>query len=135
LRDSGPAPPPPPPPPAAEKGGYSAAQAETGKTVYATHCARCHGAALKGGAAPALIGEPFARSLDVDHMTAPQLYDFITSHMPRNEPGFLSDAQYLAALAYLLSANGYPSGGTPLAKETLRSLALRPHPARAPGAK
>lgn len=115
-------------PAAEERGTYTKAQAAAGKQVYADHCARCHGTKLEGGQGPALVGKGFEKSLDVDHITANQLYDFITSHMPRNEPGFLTDEHYLAAFAYLLSANGYPAGRSALTKEKLRSVKLRPFP-------
>ena len=114
-------------------GSYTSEQATAGRQVYQSHCARCHGARLDGGASgPAVTGEAFARALDVGPMSAPQLYDFITSHMPRAQPGSLTDEQFLQAFAFLLSANGYPTGETPLTKRTLSTMALRPYPVRTP---
>jgi len=112
----------------AESGHYTAAQAEAGHGVYAAHCAVCHGARLQGGPGPALIGAKFARSLESDPITGPQLYEFITSHMPAGEPGSLGDREFLQAFAYLLAANGYPAGDAPLTKRTLGETKLLPYP-------
>ena len=115
---------------AAEVGAFTKAQADAGSRVYTSHCARCHGARLEGGMGPPLAGEAFVRTLDVDSTTAPQLYDFITSHMPRHQAGILTDQQYLRAFAFILSANGYPSGQKALTKQTLNTVELRPYPGR-----
>jgi mono/diheme cytochrome c family protein len=112
----------------AADGAYASAQAAAGEQVYRQHCARCHGAQLQGQASPPLVGEKFARTLTADPVTAPQLYEFITSHMPRNQPGILGDGDFLAAFAFLLSRNGYPSGDQPLRKETLGNVKLLPYP-------
>jgi len=109
---------------AAERGMYTAGQAQAGRAVYASHCAQCHGAGMQGGTGPALVGEPFERSLAHDHLSAPQLFDFITSHMPAGEPGLLADKQYLQAFAHLLARNGYPAGDTPLTKANLGRVKL-----------
>ena len=112
----------------AENGHYTAAQAEAGHAVYTAHCAMCHGARLQGGSGPPLIGAKFAHSLESDPITGPQLYEFITSHMPAGEPGVLGDAQFLQAFAYLLAVNGYPAGDAPLSKRTLGETKLLPYP-------
>ena len=41
------------------RGDYTNAQAARGATVYAQHCAQCHGANLQGESGPALTGQPF----------------------------------------------------------------------------
>ena len=113
---------------AADEGHYTAAQAQAGRTVYATNCALCHGANLQGGSAPVLVGGKFTKSLQSDPMTAPQLYEFITSHMPGGEPGVLGDAQFLQVFAFVLSMNGHPAGDRPLSRQTLGEVKLLPNP-------
>jgi hypothetical protein len=42
------------------------------------------------------------------------LYTYTRTNMPTGAGGSLPDAQYLAVVAYMLSENGAPAGGTPL---------------------
>lgn len=95
-------------------GGFTAAQAGAGSTVYAASCAQCHGTNLQGGAGPALTGASFRSSLDASYPTAAALLDFIRKQMPANAPGSLSETQYLEVTAYVLSRNGFAPGNTPL---------------------
>jgi mono/diheme cytochrome c family protein len=91
---------------------YTAAQATTGQAVFAQNCAMCHGAALQGGAGPALIGQAFA-SADNKYSVA-AMFDELTQQMPAGQPGSLTHDQYAAVFAYILKENGYPAGATPL---------------------
>ena len=50
------------------------------------------------------------------------LYANISATMPRDAPGTLSDGAYLDILAYVLSANAFPPGGSELTKGTLKSI-------------
>lgn len=109
------------------------ALAGAGRQVYGNHCAQCHGAQLRGSYGPALVGEKFAKSLESNPITAPQLYDFMTSHMPGGQPGTLSDAQFLQVFVYLLMANHYPLGDAPISKATLETIKLLPYPRRSRG--
>lgn len=115
---------------AATDGFYTRGQASGGVSVYASFCARCHGATLQGETAPPLVGRSFERSLTSKKTTAQQLYDYIALHMPGNTPGFLTETQYIQVLAFLLSANGYQPGPTELTKDTLANVELLPYPGR-----
>jgi alcohol dehydrogenase (cytochrome c) len=89
-------------------GVFSAAQAALGKAVYTKNCAACHGADLSGsGGVPPLKGAAFLTNWK-GH-TVGELYAKVRT-MPPGAPGSLSDADYLAAVAYLLQANGSPPG-------------------------
>jgi mono/diheme cytochrome c family protein len=91
---------------------YTAAQATSGQAVFAQNCAMCHGAALQGGAGPALIGQAFA-SADSKY-TVGALFGEVAEQMPAGQPGSLTHDQYTQVFAYILSKNGYPAGTKPL---------------------
>ncbi len=112
----------------AATGDYTQAQATTGHQVFSQHCAKCHGSNLKGQSGPPLAGKKFKSNLEYSKMTAQQLFAFIKSQMPYDAPGSLSKDQYLQAMAYILSKNGYPQGSAPLSEKTLPNVKLLPYP-------
>lgn len=91
---------------------YTAAQASSGATVFGQNCAMCHGADLKGGAGPDLIGQSFASASNKYSIGA--IFSEIAEQMPAGQPGSLTHDQYTDVLAYILSKNGYPAGSTAL---------------------
>jgi hypothetical protein len=115
-------------------GVYSAAQAEQGHNVYAQSCAPCHGAGLNGtGESPALMGGEFLDHFDGS--TVGDLFDRIFRTMPKNLPGSLKLDGYAAVLAYILQANGFPAGQSPLSDRSsfLHAIAFQaenPHPGK-----
>lgn len=113
---------------AASNGDYTTQQARAGQHVFSQHCSECHGSNLQGEAGPPLKGQPFAANLRYGKMSAQQLFDFIKTQMPASAPGSLTRRQYLQALAYILSENGYPAGSTPVSSSTLASIKLLPYP-------
>ncbi len=82
-------------------------QVEAGRGVYERSCAECHRADLSGDfEAPELAGRNFRsawRGAALGELLA------VVRDMPPEEPGTLSDAQYLAVTAFLLDANGAPA--------------------------
>lgn len=109
-------------------GYYTDAQVQRGQQVYSAHCAKCHGAELQGQAGPALAGSAFKGSLEYSKMSAPQLFSFISSQMPNDDPGSLTKSQYIDVLAYILKKNGYPAGKTALSQTDLDRIKLLPYP-------
>ena len=107
---------------------FSKSQVHAGKKAYAQNCAACHGSSLQGGAGPALQGSKFASSLKFGNMSSTQLYDFISQHMPKNNPGGLSEKHYLQIYSYILSRNGFSSGQSDLTKKGLKKIKLLPFP-------
>ena len=96
-------------------GVYTAVQADRGKTVYARHCARCHGDDLGGTRAYPLAGEGF-----MDHWeqhTLGRLYRQIRDTMPRGEAPSVNDGDKRDAMAYLLQQNGFPTGSAELSTD------------------
>ena len=85
--------------------------------AYVESCAECHGEELRGGEmAPGLTGIAFRfrwRGLKVA-----DIYASIQSTMPPEEPGTLSEQRYIDLVAFLLSANNYPTGDRELEADT-----------------
>lgn len=92
-------------PPATEPAGAGLeeqlAQAET---VWGDSCSVCHGDSGegKGKKNPAVVGGKALRK----YKTAGDLLGYLKEKMPKDDPGSLSEADYLAATAWLLSKNG-----------------------------
>ncbi|MCY3913857.1 MAG: PQQ-dependent sugar dehydrogenase [Chloroflexi bacterium] len=106
-------------------------QIERGATVYATTCAVCHGASLDGGAGPKLtdpgLHNRFATALD--------LYQYVKTSMPPGDdgPGSLSDAEYLAVVAFMLDARDVTYADA-IAPATAAEVSLAPVAAASPPA-
>jgi cytochrome c5 len=108
---------------------YNEAQAARGASVYEQYCMGCHGAQLQGNPAAPLAGAVFqSRWIDGQH-TLDDLYYIVRSQMPYNAPASLSKQQYVDVLAFVLKANGFPSGEAELPPKsaTLRAMTLQPH--------
>jgi hypothetical protein len=101
-------------------GVYSASQAELGKHRYSGPCGSCHGRALEGGhifgsrtrTAPALRGEEFL-SHWIGHSVG-DLFNQISTSMPLDHPGSLSDDVNTTILAFIMQENGFPPGSRDL---------------------
>lgn len=96
--------------------------ADTGKTVFASRCAGCHGAAGGGGGAPAIIG---AGAFLGKYNTAQGLVDFVSTAMPANAPGTLSRQDYLDLVSYLLVQNNYVSADTSIDESKLSNISIK----------
>jgi mono/diheme cytochrome c family protein len=107
------------PPPAAEQGAPPAPVAGDGTApagpgldqqlaqadkVWGDSCSTCHGdkGEGKGAKNPALIG---GRALG-KFKTGGELLVYVKEKMPKDDPGSLSEGDYLAVTAWLLSHNG-----------------------------
>lgn len=94
-------------------GAYTTEQAERGKAAYATNCAACHGPALTGGdSAPPLSGGVFLNNWN--GTTTGELFSRIHDTMPASDPGSLGGKTVSDIEAFMLQANGFPAGTTPL---------------------
>lgn len=104
-------------------GVFTAEQAERGAQVNAGSCASCHGRRMDGAAldpdmpsTPPIARNRFLRDWDGQSLAA--LFQYIRSTMPKNNPGSLSDQQYIDVIAEMLSASGAPVGDAELAPDT-----------------
>jgi mono/diheme cytochrome c family protein len=94
-------------------GVYSKEQAARGQTAYNRQCARCHGEALLGGeGSPALVDREFLETWEGKSVGA--VADLTFRTMPSDGPGKLSRQLVADMLAYILSANRFPTGPNPL---------------------
>ena len=91
-------------------GVFTLAQAAAGQDLYPSTCPRCHGRDLYGDGfeTPALIGIDFQRRWADG--TLADLFEFVSTNMPKSNPGVFDDQTYLDLIAYILRINGYNVG-------------------------
>jgi mono/diheme cytochrome c family protein len=82
-------------------GVYTTEQAKRGKDVYAGNCRSCH-------TPMSHTGEMFATWWRGKHLS--DLFTFVSTQMPKNDPGSLSAGDAADVVAYLLQMNGMPPG-------------------------
>ena len=82
-------------------GVYTAAQAKRGEEVYYSICVSCH---PKG-----TYTAPVFREKWNGHLLA-ELFAFVSTQMPKEQPGTLEPGDYADVIAYLLKINGAPAG-------------------------
>jgi mono/diheme cytochrome c family protein len=90
-------------------GVYSDSQATRGAEVYRTQCGRCHSPKDHSGA---------DFQLHWNGLTVKALYDYLRSTMPDDDPGTLSEDEYLTSMAYIFRLNGMPAGSMPVTNDT-----------------
>ena len=99
-------------------GAYTEEQAERGADEYAMYCARCHEGVCPDG--PPLVGPLFVERWREDNLGS--LFLWVSTRMPRNANGSLSEKTYLDSIAHLLKANGFPVGQTELTAANARGI-------------
>ena len=105
----------------ARDGIHTASQAENGRAVYTRSCAICHRTDLQGNfESPPLAGPNFLSFWG--DLTPGELVERIRTTMPPDRPGRLGDETYFDIVAYLLEANGAPSGDEPLTAATAGTI-------------
>ena len=106
-------------------GIYTEEQASRGAEDYAARCASCHSADLRGNSnSPSLIGLSFM--FIWEGRTLGQLFTKMSTEMPTDQPGSLSQQSYSAILAFILKSNDFPSGDKELASNAsmLESISI-----------
>jgi len=112
-------------------GVFSAAQAKRGLLEYARSCEHCHGPSLTGNPTdevPSLVADGFM--FHWKGRTVQDLYARLSKSMPSDAPGSLDAGTYLDLVAYLLEANGFPSGQRDLDRDRLSALVIEKSPPR-----
>jgi hypothetical protein len=100
-------------------GVYTPAQAARGEAAYTKSCAECHDLSFDG--------TPVEGSGFIDNwreFPLNVLYTFISTNMPQDNPGELSESGYRDVLAYLLKRNGYPAGKSDLTLDAIKSTQM-----------
>ncbi len=97
-------------------GVYTLEEAEAGKELFLGLCTSCHPIVTHA------TGE-FRRKWQGKPLS--DLFTYIKTSMPKNDPGSLADEDYAIALAYLLQANRMPVGKTYLSTDTLELRKIR----------
>lgn len=111
-----------------QSGVYTTSQALQGKAIYMKKCSMCHGATLQGrDENPQLAGDDFLDTWDGQSLA--NLDIMIHTTMPASHPGSLTQEETTKILAYLLSANKFPSGKTalPSSLSSLKSIQIQKH--------
>ncbi len=88
---------------------FTSAQAAAGKAAYEQNCASCHGPSVDdGNSAPPLRGAAFLGKFA--GKSAADLFTYVSTKMPRSNPGSLDGAEYARIIAYVLQQNGFATG-------------------------
>ena len=96
--------------------------AELGSHVYSNSCARCHGANGQGGVGPTIVGNP---NTHLAYPTAAVLLSKISTTMPQDKPGTLSQTEYYQVLSYLLVQNQWVNAADIFNSGNLAQIILR----------
>lgn len=96
--------------------------AQSGQTLFAVRCSKCHGEKGEGFTGPAIIG-PNAQL--GKYATAQGLRDFLGISMPLDAPGSLSAEQYQQVLCFVLLKNNLVSSASPFNPDQLGSVSLK----------
>ncbi len=92
---------------------YSKAQARAGKKLYDQHCIACH----ERGYFREVLRTRRGETLD-------PLFEVMVTEMPQNDPGSLSDSEYVDVIAYMLSQSRYAVGDQPLKATELGEITI-----------
>lgn len=96
-------------------GGSQGDQLAAGSDVYAESCAKCHGAQGEGGTGPVLVGG--SRRI-ASYGDSTRLYNYVSTTMPFDEIGSLSEDQYWNVVAFLLDQNDLLPAGAVLGPDS-----------------
>jgi mono/diheme cytochrome c family protein len=107
---------PPQPTRSTASGVYTDEQATRGRDTYQMQCKSCHTPASH-------TGPTFASWWDRKPLS--DLFQFVTTRMPKNEPGSLQPDEYVDLIAYLLKLNDLPSGSEPLPADSVALKKIR----------
>jgi mono/diheme cytochrome c family protein len=96
-------------------GVFTEVQAERGRAAYAGACGLCHGRRLNGApddpdmrSTPPLARARFLRTWGGRSLAT--LFEYTRATMPEDNPGSLTDDEYVDVIAHMLSVGGMPAG-------------------------
>ncbi len=96
-------------------GIYTAKQASRGKNIYAGMCRSCHTPSSH-------TGKTFETWWN-GHVVS-DLFGYISTRMPKNDPGGLQAQDYADLVAYLLTMNAMPAGKMELPPDSAELAAI-----------
>ncbi len=109
----------PDPAPVSSALGFSAEQADRGRTVFRSTCTECH-----------YSSEFSDRQFKFKwrRRTAGDLFEMVSTQMPEDAPGSLELQQYADIVAFVLRLNGFEPGGSELPADAaaLETISLAP---------
>jgi mono/diheme cytochrome c family protein len=102
-------------------GVYTDEQASRGKDVYLSSCRSCHTPQSHTGAT-------FNKWWRGKHLS--DLFAFVSTRMPKNDPGSLAPEDVADVMAYLLKMNAMPVGPAelPADADSLKPIRIEPKP-------
>ena len=96
-------------------GVFTEEQVKRGQAVYPGPCGTCHGRRLNGApddpdmqSTPPLARARFLRNWAGRSLAT--LFEYTRATMPENNPGSLTDEEYVDLIAYMLDVGGMPAG-------------------------
>ena len=96
-------------------GVFTEGQAKRGRAAYPGACGLCHGRRLNGApddpdmrSTPPLARARVLRNWDGRSLAT--LFEYTRATMPEDNPGSLTDEEYVDVIAYMLSVGGMPAG-------------------------
>jgi mono/diheme cytochrome c family protein len=106
-------------------GAYTDAQAERATAAFSANCSRCHTLTVDGSGNRPLTGDKFWEGYT--QKTVGDLLKFVSTNMPNGAAaGSLSASTYNDLVALILKSNGFPSGKTEVAPETVADIQIIP---------
>jgi mono/diheme cytochrome c family protein len=105
---------------------FTASQVNTGEKQFDQTCSPCHGIQLEGGAGPALTGPAFKTLATKVGATVGDIFTYMSTNMPLNNPASLKKSLYVDIMAYILSKNGYQAGDAPLTYTAAKASKAEP---------
>lgn len=99
-----------------KEGVYNREQWTRGRDLYAGLCAGCHPASTHTGPA-------FTKSWAGKQLA--ELFGFLRERMPKNEPGSLSEQEYVDVMSYMLRLNGMPQGADEMPADSVALTKIR----------
>lgn len=98
-------------------GVYTRDQAKVGEELYAQHCILCHDKKYFRPVLKRFEGQPIGI-----------MYTVMSTSMPEDNPGFLTEKEYVDILAYILSLSRYATGDAELDYQggALNELVIEP---------
>ena len=97
-------------------GVYNREQWMRGSDIYAGMCAGCHPAVTH-------VGPAFNKSWAGKKLS--ELFGFLRERMPKNDPGSLSEQEYVDVMSYMLRLNGFPAGVEELPADSVALTKVR----------